>query len=83
MSDIERGYGVVTPTLWYKEEQCSEGRAKSEIATVLELLNVLAAQASYNPSRSSASASPKSLRSLLQILSSKGEPKLRFQEPKY
>jgi hypothetical protein len=34
MSDIERGDGLVTPTLWYKEEQCSEGRAKSETATV-------------------------------------------------
>jgi hypothetical protein len=42
MSDIEHGHGLVTPTLWYKEEQCSEGRAKSEIATVLESLNVLA-----------------------------------------
>jgi hypothetical protein len=42
MSDIERGDGLITPTLWYKEEQCSEDRAKSETATVLESLNVLA-----------------------------------------
>jgi hypothetical protein len=45
MSDIERGYGIVTPTLWYKEDQCSEGRAKTEIAPVLESLNVLAPMA--------------------------------------
>jgi hypothetical protein len=45
MSDIERGYGLVTPTLWSKEEQCSEGRAKTEIATVLEPFNVLAPMA--------------------------------------
>ncbi len=45
MSDIERGYSLVTPTLWYKKEQCSEGRAKSETATVLESLNVLAPMA--------------------------------------
>jgi hypothetical protein len=43
MSDIERGDGLVTPTLWYKEGQCSEGRAKSETAT--ESLNVLAPMA--------------------------------------
>jgi len=45
MSDIERGDGLVTPTLWYKEERCSEGRAKSETTTVLESLNVLATMA--------------------------------------
>jgi len=45
MSDIQRGHGLATPTLWYKEEQRSEGRAKSETATVLESLNVLAPMA--------------------------------------
>jgi hypothetical protein len=45
MSDIERGHGLVTPTLWYQEEQCSEGRAKSETATVFESLKVLAPMA--------------------------------------
>jgi len=45
MIDIERGDGLLTPTLWYKEEQCSEGRAKSETATVLDSLNVLAPMA--------------------------------------
>ncbi len=45
ISDIELGYGLVTPTFWYKEGQCSEGRAKSETATVLESLNVLAPMA--------------------------------------
>jgi hypothetical protein len=45
MSDIERAHGLVTPTVWYKEEQCTKGRAKSETDAVLGSLNVLAPMA--------------------------------------